>query len=80
MVDGIMEVEINIMKIEGKIKKIERKEYDDVDYEEGEKARKYLEGKKSELLEMKLKMKEMLKNFQKDKEEQKVTRRDCKIE
>ena len=66
------------MKVEEKIKEFEKKEqkrkllcsFND-GYEAEERVRKYLEGLKSELLERKLEMKEMLKNFQKDMEEEK---------
>ena len=54
---NLMKVEMKIMVVEGEIEKVENKFYDDIDYEEEEGARKYLEGQKSELLEMKLEMK-----------------------
>jgi len=44
-----MKLEMDIMEVERKIKKIERKDYE-LDYEEEERARKYWEGKKSEKL------------------------------
>ena len=64
-----MKVEIDIMKVEGHIKKIEMKEYNDIDYEEEERARKYWDGAKSEMLELKEILEKEQKDIEKEKEE-----------
>ena len=64
------------MKVEREIEKIEKKEYDDVDYEDEERFRKRLEGIKNKNLERI----RVLKKTQKDLEEKEETRRDGEIE